>query len=65
MVDLEEDPEWWSSDEQNEDEDDDNATIGETSLDRLACALGGKTVLQPALAIIQPMTQQGKIFFIL
>lgn len=57
MVDVEDDPEWYESDEQNEDDDDTNATIGETSVDRLACALGGKMVLTPCLAFIAPMMQ--------
>jgi len=57
MVDLEEDPDWFESDDTDEDDDDSNATIGETSLDRLACALGGKMVLQSCLQYISPMLQ--------
>lgn len=60
MVDLEEDPDWFEAEDSNEDDDDSNATIGETSLDRIACALGGKTVLAPCLARISPIMQSGK-----
>lgn len=60
MVDVEDDPEWYASDDTNEDDDDSNATVGETSLDRLACALGGKVVLQPCLGFISPMMQSSK-----
>lgn len=34
-----------------------NAVIGESSLDRLACALGGKTVLSYVLTTVQTMLQ--------
>uniref|UniRef100_S4RV35 Karyopherin (importin) beta 3 n=1 Tax=Petromyzon marinus TaxID=7757 RepID=S4RV35_PETMA len=45
MVDLE-DNELWSTCDELEDEDyDSNAVAGESALDRLACGLGGKTVL--------------------
>jgi HEAT repeat protein len=57
MFDLEDNPEWYEADDENEDDDDDNATVGETSLDRLATALGGKTVLQPCLNLIAPIMQ--------
>jgi len=36
-----------------------NASVGETSLDRLACSLGGKSVLQPVLRMVQPMMHHG------
>ena len=34
-----------------------NAVVGESSLDRLACALGGKTMLNYILTTIQTMLQ--------
>ena len=37
-----------------------NATIGETSLDRVSCALGGKTVLQPTLQHVTGLLKSGK-----
>lgn len=45
MTDLEDDDEWSVSDEVNEDDNGDNNVIAESALDRLACGLGGKTVL--------------------
>lgn len=40
-----------------------NAVIGESSLDRLACALGGKTVLNYILTTVQTMLQNGETSF--
>ncbi|CAF1188329.1 unnamed protein product [Rotaria sp. Silwood1] len=57
MVDLEDDPEWSTKDTIEEEEDDSNAVVGESSLDRLACALGGKTVLTYILNTVQTMLQ--------
>lgn len=37
-----------------------NAVVGESSLDRLACALGGKTVLNYILSTVQTMLQNRK-----
>lgn len=34
-----------------------NAVVGESSLDRLACALGGKTMLNYILTTVQTMLQ--------
>lgn len=45
MTDLDEEPEWSCIDAAVETEEDSNAVVGETSLDRIACALGGKIVL--------------------
>jgi len=45
MTDLEEDEEWSICDEQAEDDTDSSSVVAESSLDRLACGLGGKTVL--------------------
>uniref|UniRef100_A0A914UJU1 TOG domain-containing protein n=1 Tax=Plectus sambesii TaxID=2011161 RepID=A0A914UJU1_9BILA len=53
MTELEDDDEdWYTADTVDADEDDDNASVGETSLDRVACALGGKVTLPPALQLI-------------
>ncbi|CAF1129300.1 unnamed protein product [Rotaria sordida] len=57
MVDLEDDSEWSTKDTIEEEEDDSNAVVGESSLDRLACALGGKTVLNYILNTVQTMLQ--------
>ncbi|EFN77942.1 Importin-5 [Harpegnathos saltator] len=45
MTDLEEDEKWSFSDEIIEDDSDSNNVVAESALDRLACGLGGKTVL--------------------
>ena len=37
-----------------------NAVVGESSLDRLACALGGKTVMTYILTTVQTMLQNRK-----
>lgn len=59
MVDFEdEDPVEWANSESNEDEEcDSNPVSGENALDRLACALGGQTILPHILATIPPMLQ--------
>jgi hypothetical protein len=41
-----------------------NAVVGESSLDRLACALGGKTVLNYILTTVQTMLQNRTFFFV-
>uniref|UniRef100_A0A1A9WGS4 TOG domain-containing protein n=1 Tax=Glossina brevipalpis TaxID=37001 RepID=A0A1A9WGS4_9MUSC len=45
MTDMEDDEEWATSDVVSDDDNSDNNVIAESSLDRLACGLGGKTVL--------------------
>lgn len=56
MVDLEDDPEWSIQDDPDDDDDiDSNAIMGENSLDRLACALGGKTILPHIVSHIPQM----------
>lgn len=45
MTDLEEDEKWSFSDEIIEDDSDSNNVVAESALDRLACGLGGKTML--------------------
>lgn len=45
MTDLEEDEEWSFSDEVIEEDNDSNSVVAESALDRLACGLGGKTML--------------------
>lgn len=39
-----------------------NAVVGESSLDRLACALGGKTMLNYILTTVQTMLQNREEF---
>ncbi|CAJ0932797.1 unnamed protein product, partial [Mesorhabditis belari] len=60
MTDLEDDTEdWLSVDDADEDVEEDNAALGETSLDRICCALGGKATFQPALAIVSQLLNNG------
>lgn len=45
------------SDEQAEEDNDSNSVVAESSLDRLACGLGGKTVLPHINATLSQMLQ--------
>ncbi|KAA0204007.1 hypothetical protein HAZT_HAZT011606 [Hyalella azteca] len=45
MTDLEDEEDWSVSDELLEEDNDSSSVVAESSLDRLACGLGGKTVL--------------------
>lgn len=45
MVDLPEEPDWAVQDEVLDEDNDSDPVVGESSLDRLACCLGGKTIL--------------------
>lgn len=55
MTDLEDDPEWSISDEIIEDDNDSNNVVAESALDRLACGLGGKTILPQIIQNIPNM----------
>jgi hypothetical protein len=56
MTELDEDiQEWADMDDADDDIEEENASLGETSLDRLSCALGGKTVLPHALHCIDEL----------
>ncbi|CAF0719109.1 unnamed protein product [Adineta steineri] len=57
MVDLDDDAQWATNDTIEDEEDDSNAVVGESSLDRLSCALGGKTMLNYILTTVQTMLQ--------
>jgi len=45
MTDLEEDEDWSTSDDLTEEDNDSNSVVAEAALDRLACGIGGKSVL--------------------
>lgn len=45
MADIEEEEDWSKSDELLDEENDSNHVVAEAALDRLACGLGGKTIL--------------------
>ncbi|XP_050394291.1 importin-5 [Patella vulgata] len=55
MVDLEEEDDWAVQDDQDDEDNDSNSVAAESALDRLACALGGKTMLPHILANIPQM----------
>ncbi|XP_071439915.1 importin-5 [Hetaerina americana] len=55
MTDLEDDADWGISDEIVEDDCDSNPAVAESALDRLACGLGGKTVLPQIVSNIPNM----------
>ncbi|VDK72111.1 unnamed protein product [Litomosoides sigmodontis] len=56
MTELDDDTEdWLSCDNADEDNGEDNAGIGESSLDRISCSLGGKFVLNSFLRIVPRM----------
>lgn len=55
MTDLDDDDEWSVSDVIAEEDNSDNNVIAESSLDRLACGLGGKTVLPYIISTIPSM----------
>ena len=55
MVDLEDDPEWSVQDEIEDEDEESNPITGESAMDRLACALGGKTMLPHILANVNQM----------
>lgn len=55
MTDLEEDEKWSFSDEIIEEDNDSNNVVAESALDRLACGLGGKTMLPQIVQNIPTM----------
>uniref|UniRef100_A0A1I7YJ02 Importin-5 n=1 Tax=Steinernema glaseri TaxID=37863 RepID=A0A1I7YJ02_9BILA len=56
MTDLEDDSEeWLVCDDADAEDDEETAGVGETALDRVACALGGKACLSHFLAHVQPL----------
>lgn len=55
MTDLEDDDEWSFADEIIEEDNDSNNVVAESALDRLACGLGGKTMLHHIVQNIPTM----------
>jgi len=55
MVDLDDDPEWSTQDEIEDEDEESNPITGESAMDRLACALGGKTMLPHILSNVNQM----------
>ncbi|XP_017765333.1 PREDICTED: importin-5 isoform X3 [Eufriesea mexicana] len=55
MTDIEEDEKWSFSDEIFDEDNDSNNVVAESALDRLACGLGGKTILPQIVQNIPSM----------
>lgn len=55
MTDLEEDETWATDDDDGDDDTNDNNIIAESALDRLACGLGGKSVLPHIISTLPAM----------
>ncbi|RNA44474.1 Importin-5, partial [Brachionus plicatilis] len=55
MVDLDDDAEWSVQDEIEDEDEESNPITGESAMDRLACALGGKTMLPHILTNVNQM----------
>lgn len=55
MIDLDDDPEWSVQDEIEDEDEESNPITGESAMDRLACALGGKTMLPHILTNVNNM----------
>jgi len=55
MTELDEEDDWDTSDEPVEEDSDSDAPMAESSLDRFACALGGKIVLPIVMGQVQAM----------
>ncbi|XP_046806157.1 importin-5 isoform X2 [Lucilia cuprina] len=55
MTDMDDDEDWATSDVVTDDDNSDNNVIAESSLDRLACGLGGKTVLPQVMNSLPAM----------
>jgi hypothetical protein len=55
MAEIEDDEEWANADEVEDDDYESEAVIGETSLDRLSCSIGGKTILPLVISNVSAM----------
>uniref|UniRef100_A0A023FS80 Putative karyopherin importin beta 3 n=1 Tax=Amblyomma parvum TaxID=251391 RepID=A0A023FS80_AMBPA len=59
MVELEEEPDWAVQDDVLDEDHDSDPVVGESSLDRLACSLGGRTVLPLIMECVSQMLRSG------
>ncbi|XP_077293524.1 karyopherin beta 3 isoform X2 [Arctopsyche grandis] len=57
MADLDDDDDWANQDDLAVEDNDSNSVVAESSLDRLCCALGGKTMLSLIMATVPSMLQ--------
>ena len=54
---IEDDPQWSKEDDDDFTDEDLNSTVGEQTLDRLSCALGGNVMLPEAFKYLGPLLQ--------
>ncbi|KAF7725557.1 hypothetical protein EC973_009512 [Apophysomyces ossiformis] len=60
MTDIEDDGSWYITDDLDEDDNEENYVMGESTMDRLARALGGKAVLPVSFQYIPQMLQSSE-----
>ncbi|KAG2213565.1 hypothetical protein INT46_002271 [Mucor plumbeus] len=60
ITDIEDDESWYTTDDLEEDDNEENYVMGESTLDRIARTLGGKTVVPVAFQYIPQMLQSGE-----
>lgn len=60
MTEMDDDiSDWLNTDNAEEELEEENSTVGETSLDRVVCALGGKACMQTCLQFISQLIKNG------
>ncbi|ORX52437.1 ARM repeat-containing protein, partial [Hesseltinella vesiculosa] len=59
ITDIEDDETWYTTDDLDEDDNEENYVMGESTMDRLARALGGKYVVPTAFEYIPKMFESG------
>lgn len=57
MTDLDDDEDWSTSDDLTEEDNDSNSVVAEAALDRMACGIGGKSILPHILSSLPTMLQ--------
>ena len=62
MTEIDEEEDWAVQDEAADDDSDSNAVVAESTLDRMACGLGGKTMFPHILNATPQMLQQVKSY---
>ncbi|KAI8140976.1 armadillo-type protein [Fennellomyces sp. T-0311] len=60
VTDMEDDESWYTTDDLDEDDNEENYVMGESTLDRIARALGGKIVVPVAFQYIPQMLQSNE-----
>ncbi|KAI9339498.1 armadillo-type protein [Pilaira anomala] len=60
ITDIDDDESWYTTEDLDEDDNEENYVMGESTLDRVARTLGGKTVVPVAFQYIPQMLQSGE-----